>query len=72
MTKPFAYSQSIAFESASDLPYNRDTGEYVLSPDILAHYARIIAYKVAHNLENGFTMEPGQDPLTYIDCGVEE
>lgn len=71
MTKSFAYSKALAFESASDLPYNRETGEYVLPCDILEYYARIIAYKVAHNLKNGFIMDPGQDPLTYIDCREE-
>ena len=26
----FAYSKALALESASDLPYNRETGEYVM------------------------------------------
>ena len=71
MTKPFAYSQALAFESASDLPYNNETEEYVLPPDILEYYARIVAYKVAHNLKNGFVMDSNVDPLDYIDCGEE-
>jgi hypothetical protein len=72
MNEPSAYSEALAFESAGDLPYDSKTESYVLPPDILEYYARIIAYKVAHNLRNGFTMDPDQDPLTYIDCGVDE
>ena len=63
-----AYSEAIAFESASDLPYDHKTGQYVLTPDILEYYARIVAYKVAHNLKNGHTMDPKIDPLDYVDC----
>ena len=72
MNKPFAYSKAVAFESAGDLPYDHKTESYVLPSDILEYYARIIAYKVAHNLKNGYTMDPDQDPLTYIDCGSDE
>ena len=66
----YAFHSALAFESAADLPYNRDTGEYILPPDILEYYARVVAYKVAHNIRNGFKMDPNADPLTYIDdCG---
>ena len=64
-----AYNRALAFESASDLPYDHKTGQYVLPPDILEYYAKIIAYKVAHNLKNGYKMDPDNDPLTYTDCG---
>ena len=60
-----AYNRALAFESASDLPYNEETGEYMLSPDALEYYARIVAYKVAHNLKNGHIMDPDMDPLSY-------
>lgn len=65
----YAYSEALAFESASDLPYNRATGEYVLPHDILEYYARIVAYKVAANLKRGRVMDLSIDPLTYINCG---
>lgn len=68
----FAYSEALALESASDLPYNRETGEYVMPPDILEWYARIIAYKVAYNIRLGYPIDQDIDPLTYVDCGVEE
>ena len=68
----FAYSEALAFESASGFPYNRETGEYVMAPDILEFYARIVAYKVAHNIRLGYPMDQGIDPLTYVDCDGEE
>lgn len=68
----YAYSEALALESAQSFPYNRDTGEYVLPPDILEWYARIIAYKVAHNIRLGYPMDYNIDPLTYVDCGDEE
>ena len=68
----FAYSEALALESAQGLPYNRETGEYVMPPDILEWYARIVAYKVAYNIRLGYPMDQDIDPLTYVDCGVEE
>jgi hypothetical protein len=68
----YAYRAALALESAQSLPYNRATGEYVLPADILEWYARIIAYKVAHNIRLGYPMDQDIDPLTYVDCGVEE
>lgn len=70
--KPYAYSESLALESASDLPYDPKSGEYVLPPDILEYYARIIAYKVAHNIRQGYPMDKDIDPLTYVDCDGDE
>ena len=67
----YAYSEALALESAQSFPYNRATGEYVMPPDILEWYARIIAYKVAYNIRLGYPMDQGIDPLTYVDCGVE-
>lgn len=37
--------------------------------DQLERYARVVAYKVAHNLSLGSEMDPEMDPLTYVDCG---
>jgi hypothetical protein len=65
-----AYSSAVAFESAGDLPRDPRTKEYVLTDDILEYYARVVAYKTAYNLKNGLIMDPGQDPLDYVDdCG---
>ncbi len=64
-----AFSQALALESASDCTYNEDTDTYVLTTNEMVRYAKIVAYKVAHNLDNGFEMDPEDDPLTYIDCG---
>lgn len=65
-----AYSSALAFESASDLPRDPTTGDYVLPEDILEYYARLVAYKTAYNLKNGSTMDPALDPLDYVDdCG---
>jgi hypothetical protein len=68
----YAYSKALALESASGLPYNQQTGEYILPSDMLESYARIIAYKVAYNIRLGYPMNQDIDPLTYVDCGVEE
>ena len=66
----YAYNPAVAFESASDLPRDLKTGEYVLTEDILEYYARVVAYKVAHNLKNGHKMDADNDPLDYVDdCG---
>ena len=64
-----AYNTALAWESASDSRYDQVTEEYRFTADELERYARIVAYKVAHNLKNGWTMDPDMDPLTYIDCG---
>lgn len=61
----YAYSKALAWESASDLPYNSKTGKLCVTHDELEHYAKIVAYKVAHNISNGFPMDPNNDPLTY-------
>lgn len=66
----YAYNPAVAFESAGDLPVDPKTGEYVLTDDILEYYARVVAYKVAYNLKNGLVMDPGNDPVDYVDdCG---
>ena len=69
MTEQFAYCDAVAFESAGDLPYDPMTGQYVLPPDVLEYYARLVAYKVAYNISNGFRMNPNIDPLEYVNCG---
>ena len=63
-----AFSRALALESASDCTFDNDTEVYVLTADDMVRYAKIIAYKVAHNLENGHELDRSDDPLTYIDC----
>lgn len=63
-----AFSQALALESASDSRFQ--DGEYRFTTEELVDYARIVAYKVAHNLNNGFILDPVDDPLTYIKCDV--
>lgn len=68
-----AYSEALAGESISDAmkaKWDPKSKVFVgLTHDELERYARTVAYKVAHNLSLGFTMDPANDPLTYIDCG---
>ena len=68
-----AYSGALAGESITDemrKKWDSESKSYVgLTHDDLKRYARIVAYKVAHNLGNGSTMDPAEDPLTYVDCG---
>lgn len=63
-----AFSEALALESASDCTYNEDTGTYILTAKDMIRYAKIIAYKVAHNLQNGSELDPDDDPLEYVDC----
>jgi hypothetical protein len=70
----FAYSRALAMESlnshrlAEKYDEKRNTYHHVTFDDF-EHFARIVAYKVAHNIKNGFPMDEGADPLTYVDCG---
>lgn len=64
-----AFSRALALESASDSTYDEDTGIYVLTHNELVRYAKIVAYKVVHNMQNGHELDPDDDPLTYVDCG---
>ena len=70
-----AYSKALAGESITDVmkeKWDPKSKTYIgLTHDEIEKYARIIAYKVAHNLSLGFTMDPTNDPLTYVDCGRE-
>lgn len=68
--KTYAYSEALALESVENLG-TYDEGENVhnnVTSKELEHYARIVAYKVADNLKNGFEMDEKIDPLTYIEC----
>ena len=68
--KTYAYSEALAFESIEDLgTYDTEKNVHnnVNSKD-LEKFARIVAYKVASNLKNGFEMDEKIDPLTYIEC----
>jgi hypothetical protein len=57
--KIFAFSDALALESV------REELNSVPS-DALIRYAKTIAYKVFHNLKNGFLMNPVDDP-TMVD-----
>ena len=69
----FAYSKALAFESLNShrltekYDEQRKTWHHITVADF-EHFARIVAYKVAHNLKNGSEMDPAGDPLTYVDC----
>lgn len=63
----FAYSQALAFESL-ELREKFDSDAKVFNGvtfDDFELYAKIIAYKVAINLSNGFVMDKSDDPLIY-------
>lgn len=70
-----AYSKALAGESITDamkVKWDPKSKTFSgLTHDELERYARTIAYKVAYNLSLGFTMDPANDPLTYVDCGEE-
>ncbi len=59
---------AIAGETSKGLTYDPDLRLFIISHEDLEHYARIIAYKVAHNLQQVHTLNPNEDPLTYITC----
>lgn len=68
--KTYAYSEALAFESIENLgTYDEKNNVHnnVTSTD-LERYAKIVAYKVASNLKNGFKMDKKIDPLTYVKC----
>ena len=69
-----AFSRALAFESASDTPVIRDMNRnpvmtekgdliYQMTGEELYRYAKIIAYKVAGNLENGYKLDENDSPL---------
>ena len=66
-----AFSRALALESASDSTFDSDTEVYLFTADELVRYAKIVAYKVSHNMSNGHTLDEDDDPLTYVDCGGE-
>jgi len=53
-----AFSTALALESIPESLQGEDSNE-------LVNYARTIAYKVANNLNNGFSMNVDEDPLNY-------
>ena len=71
-----AYNTALAGESVPDQlkeKYDEDKDMYYcVTHNDLERFARIVAYKTAHNLKNGYTMDENGDPLTYIDCGGEK
>jgi hypothetical protein len=66
-----AYTEAIAFESMEpkDGTYDFENNVYngITHKDV-ERFARIVAYKVAKNIKNGYTMDPYADPLVYVDC----
>lgn len=66
-----AYTTANAYESwePHDGVYDSKHNCYHnVTLDDIEHFARIVAYKVASNLKNGYKMDPYTDPLTYVDC----
>ena len=65
--KGFAYSQALAFESLElREKFDQDKKEFNgVTFDDIERYAKIVAYKVANNLKNGFVMDNNDDPLNY-------
>ena len=63
----FAYSQALAFESLElREKFDQDKKEFNgVTFDDIERYAKIVAYKVANNLKNGFVMDNNDDPLNY-------
>ena len=60
-----AYSTALCWESCSPELYHAISEEF---HPALERFARIVAYKVAKNLENGLLMDELCDPLTHVDC----
>lgn len=58
MEKDKAFTEALALESVPETLRGVDSNE-------LVRYARTIAYKVAHNLKNGFLISGEDDPLDY-------
>ena len=54
-----AFNEAMALES---IPEGLDANS-----DLLIKYARTIAYKVFHNLQNGHKMDKDKDPITVDD-----
>lgn len=70
-TPSFAYSKALAFESL-DLREKFDRDQVVFNQvtfEDFEKYAKVIAYKVAFNLQNGFVMDGRDDPLSYTGGG---
>ena len=71
-TKPnsnAAYSQALALESIPEgATYDKVADTFEITAKELEQFARIVAYKTASNLANGFHMDEHADPLNYIDC----
>lgn len=59
-----AFSNALVFESVpEDAVYDQQTGLTIMDSSTLVHFGAIIAYKTAHNLSNGFTMDEDNNPL---------
>ena len=69
-----AYNEALAFESIGEIGVYDEKLEIFNSVTYtdLEHYAKVVAFKVAHNLANGYTMDKNIDPLEYFDCNKED
>ena len=67
-----AYSKALAWESVPDCirsNWDADSRTYSgVTSDDLERFARTVAYKVAHNLRVGHTINCDMDPLNYMGC----
>lgn len=62
-----AYTEALAFESITDAMKERwdDDNEVYreITTEEIEAYAKIVAYKVFHNLKNGHFMDKDNDPI---------
>ena len=63
-----AYTESVAFESSKieGVTFDTELKLYTMDAKALERYARIVAYKTANNIRNGFKMDQSANPLK---CG---
>ena len=70
-----AYNTVLALESIPDsITKKWNFGKKVyngVTNEDLEKFVRTVAYKVAHNLSNGFEMDKDNNPLTYVDCDFD-
>ena len=71
----FAFSQALVGESISDdlaAKYDQATDTFNgVTNDDLDELAKVVAYKVYHNVKNGYELDPDDDPLVVPTDGGE-
>lgn len=71
--EPYAFNYALAGESIPDELSERMYSEQGTFDSrlnrLLVKFATTVAYKVYHNLRNGYSMDMTKDPLEYVDCG---